>query len=175
MHSSGNRMQVRSCTVTTSAPLRLGGTTKFGPCTTSKRPVQFSSDGWLLNRQAARRGRAAIGRLTTAIPGGTTDFSERAPRAEMAKAVTSISGGVNRARICSVQTPMPVRRPSSEVASKATRTVSGNRAVAAGIGESGREDRRVMNRSAGRIVRPAPARSLAAVPGLSGTPALRVR
>ena len=114
-------MQVRSCTVTTSAACRVGGTTKLGPWTTSTAPVHHSMAGWSDRRHAWRKGRAAIGRFTIEIPGGTDEARASRPRQVTPKATTSRSGRPgSRASTSWANTPTPVRAPISEVASKAS-------------------------------------------------------
>ena len=59
MHISGWRRAVRPCTVTTSAAPPPGGTTKFGPWTTSVFPARWRALGTSNCDQAARAMRAA--------------------------------------------------------------------------------------------------------------------
>ena len=118
VHSSGNRTQVRSWTVTSSAASRAGGTTKLGPWTTSTPPVHHSIGGVSARFQASRNGRAAMGLVATATSGGTSARSPRRPCQVTPKATTSRSGWPARAaRTSAVNVPMPVRGPSRAVAS----------------------------------------------------------
>ena len=68
LQSSGKRTGVRSCTVTSRAAFRDGGTTKLVPCTTSTGPVQRSTAGWS-NRAHARS--TAVAGIGTGRPART--------------------------------------------------------------------------------------------------------
>src|SRR3954447_1715590 len=122
VHSSGNRMAVRSCTVTTSPPRRDGGTTKFVPCTTSTDPVHHSTAGASARAHARSSAPAAIGDRTSGTPGGSrSDSSDRPchvrPYATRSTSVRVASAG----SIPATKAPTPVRLPTNGVASTATR------------------------------------------------------
>ncbi len=66
--------------VSTRAARKVGGSTKFVPCTTSARPANVSTGGKLDRSQDARSSRAATGIPLARTPCGSTERSPRQPR-----------------------------------------------------------------------------------------------
>ena len=124
LHNSGKRTGVRSCTVTSRAALREGGTTKFVPCTTSTGPVHRSIAGWSKRAQVRSNASAGIGirRAARTEPGSCSGRAFPAV-ALSPYPMTSRSGSVETAEMKPLtDSPTPVRTPSRGVASIATAT-----------------------------------------------------
>ena len=148
VHSSGKRTGVRSCTLTSATP-RVGGTTKFVPCTTSTRPVHHSIGARSDRFHTARSGRAGIGprcrvaacprpRNVTAKGTSSTGRSSGSAVAAVAVAIALVRSASSSS---ATRWPMPLRRPSIGVTSMATRRGAAAFGLGVAIGDEGRAHR----------------------------------